>query len=136
MYLIVWWSSDHMLRPYYLVPRSQFFFWMVGLVYTVCVCAELRATHGEKGVCDLRFCSRVESSIAIFSSESIRRGSKDVLEAVFAVKVEAGDGMQQPHPYTYCLLCTVCSACMWSQCSCLGGPIKSFIKVKQLSPSL
>ncbi len=30
-----------------------------------------------------------------FSSESTRRCSKDVLEAVFAVK-EAGDGMQQP----------------------------------------
>ncbi len=34
---------------------------------------------------------RVEHSIAIFSSESTRRGSKDVLEAVFAVKVDTGD---------------------------------------------
>ncbi len=34
----------------------------------------------------------MEHSIAIFSPESTRRGSKDVLEAVFAVKVEAGDG--------------------------------------------
>ncbi len=33
----------------------------------------------------------MEHSIAIFSSESTRRGSKGVLEAV-----EAGDGMQQP----------------------------------------
>ncbi len=55
-----------------------------------------------KGVCDhgaiCRFSreERVEHSIAIFSSQSIRRGSKDILEAVFAVKVEAGDGMQQP----------------------------------------
>ncbi len=32
----------------------------------------------------------------VFSSQNIRRGGKDVLEAVFAVKVEAGDGMQQP----------------------------------------
>ncbi len=38
----------------------------------------------------------MEHSIAIFSSESTRRGSKYVLEAVFAVRVEAGDGMQQP----------------------------------------
>ncbi len=38
----------------------------------------------------------MEHSIAIFSSQSIGRGSKDVLEVVFAVKVEAGDGMQQP----------------------------------------
>ena len=38
----------------------------------------------------------VEHSIAIFSSQSIRRDSKDVLEAVFAVNVEAGNGMQQP----------------------------------------
>ncbi len=35
----------------------------------------------------------MEHSIAIFSSQSTRRGSKDVLENV---KVEAGDGMQQP----------------------------------------
>ncbi len=35
---------------------------------------------------------RVEHSIAIFSSQSTRRGSRDVLEAFFAVKVEAGDG--------------------------------------------
>ena len=28
-----------------------------------------------------------------YASESTRRGSKDVLEAVFAVKVDAGDGM-------------------------------------------
>ncbi len=41
-----------------------------------------------------RFCFRVEHSIAIFSSQSTKRGSsKDVLEAVFSVKVEAGDGM-------------------------------------------
>ncbi len=32
----------------------------------------------------------------VFSSQNIRIGGKDVLEAVFAVKVEAGDGMQQP----------------------------------------
>ncbi len=38
----------------------------------------------------------MEHSIALFSSQSTRRGIKDVLEAVFAVKVEAGDGMQQP----------------------------------------
>ncbi len=74
----------------------------LGLVHTVCACAELRATRGEKGVCDhgaiCRFSreERVEHSIAIFSSQSIRRGSKNVLEAVFAVNVEAGDGMQQP----------------------------------------
>ncbi len=43
----------------------------------------------------------MEHSIAIFSSQSIRRGSKDVLEAFFAVKVEAGDGMQQPSSIVY-----------------------------------
>ena len=37
-----------------------------------------------------------EHSIAIFSSQSTRRGSKNILEAVFGVEVEADDGMQQP----------------------------------------
>ncbi len=39
-----------------------------GLVHTVCACAELRATRGEKGVCDygcdLPVFQRVEHSIA------------------------------------------------------------------------
>ncbi len=50
-----------------------------------CATSTCTRTRGEKGVCDLE---RVEHSI---SYESTRRGSKDVLEAVFAVKVEAGD---------------------------------------------
>ncbi len=44
-------------------------------------------------VCDLPgFFSRVERDTVILSKHQ-ERGSKDVLEAVFAVKVEAGDGM-------------------------------------------
>ncbi len=67
------------------------------LVYTVCTCAKLRATRGEKGVCDLPVLFQGgKGGTQYCSPESTRRGSKDVLEAVFAVKVEAGDGMQQP----------------------------------------
>ncbi len=57
--------------------------YFVGKYLTCCVC-----DHGV--ICREE---RVEHSIAIFSSQSIRRGS---MEAAFAVKVQAGDGMQQP----------------------------------------
>ncbi len=64
----------------------------LGLVHTVCACAELRATCGVRSWCDLPI-FQGGSRIAVFSSQ---KGGKDVLEAVFVVKVEAGDGMQQP----------------------------------------
>ncbi len=65
----------------------------LGLVHTVCACAELRATRGVRLWCDLPIFqggSRIGWN-TVFSSQNIRRGGKDVLEAVFAVKVEAGD---------------------------------------------
>ncbi len=62
--------------------------------YTLSVDAPNYVPLAVKKGCEIcRFCSRVErvEHSIVFSSESTRRGSKDVLEAV-----EAGDGMQQP----------------------------------------
>ncbi len=68
----------------------------LGLVYTFCACAELCATRGERGVCDLPVLFqglRVEHSMHLKAPGEV---VKMYWRTVFAVKVEAGDGMQQP----------------------------------------